>query len=236
MSSGSIIGRQSHHPEKRLIITIDGPAGVGKSTAAKRLALRLGYRYIDTGALYRAVAWKARMSGIDLSDHHAVAQLLSSTSLILGQDPNLPRISVDGKDVTDEIRTPEISRMASIVSAIPAVREWLIPIQRQMGVGGGVVVEGRDIGTRIFPAADVKFFLDADQTVRAMRRHHELASFGERAALEQTRQEIENRDARDRSRPISPLVPASDAIVIDTTSLGVEQVVDRMMSVVASKL
>lgn len=236
MSSRSIIGCQPHHPEKRLIITIDGPAGVGKSTVAKRLALRLGYRYADTGALYRAVAWKVSMSGIDPSDHHAVAQLLSNTSLILGQDPKAPRISVDGKDVTDEIRTAEISRMASIVSAIPAVREWLIPIQRRMGMGGGVVVEGRDIGTRIFPAADMKFFLEADQTVRATRRHHELASAGETMALDQIRLEIENRDTRDRSRPISPLVPAPDATIIDTTSLGVEQVVDRMMSVVASKL
>lgn len=145
-------------------------------------------------------------------------------------------VAVNGNDVTAELRTPEISAIASQVSAIPAVRDWLLPVQRRMGEAGGVVAEGRDLGTRVFPEADAKFFLDADVQTRARRRQRELAEKGRTATLEQTRQEIETRDRRDRSRTVAPLVPAADAEVIDTSALTVEQVVDRMMQIIAAKL
>lgn len=222
--------------EQRLIVTIDGPAGAGKSTVAKRLALRLGYLYLDTGALYRAVAWKVRACGVDPADHDAVAALLPSTRIAMEYRPERPRVSVDGQDVSEEIRAEEISRMASIVSAIPAVREWLLPVQRQIGSAGGIVAEGRDLGTRVFPAADVKFFLEADQEVRAARRHRELTATGQTALLDRTKQEILHRDERDRSRDLAPMVVAPDATVIDTSTLTVDQVVERMMAGLAAKL
>jgi cytidylate kinase len=150
--------------------------------------------------------------------------------------PERPRVSVDGRDVSEEIRTEEISRMASIVSAIPAVREWLLPVQRRIGVAGGIVAEGRDLGTRVFPAADVKFFLEADTEVRARRRHRELTGTDQSVVLDQTRQEIVNRDERDRTRDLAPLVPAADATVVDTSALTVEQVIERLMAVIAAKL
>jgi cytidylate kinase len=229
---------QIEQPQRapRLIVTIDGPAGAGKSTVAKQLAQRLGFLYLDTGALYRAVAWKVRACGVAPEDRDAVAALLPSTAITMEYRPERPRVSVDGRDVSEEIRAEEISRMASIVSAIPAVREWLLPVQRRIGVAGGIVAEGRDLGTRVFPAADVKFFLEADMEVRAGRRHRELAGTDRSAALEQTRQEIVDRDERDRSRDLAPLVPAVDATVVDTSALTVEQVIERLMAVIAAKL
>lgn len=220
----------------RLVVTIDGPAGAGKSTVAKRLAVRLGYLYLETGALYRAVAWKVRGTGVDPSESQAVADLLTGTRMTMEPTDAQARVFVDSKDVTAEIRTPEISRIASVISAIPAVREWLLPLQRRIGASGGVVAEGRDLGTRVFAAADVKFFLEAGAEVRAARRHRELAAAGQTVPLDQTREELETRDERDRSRDVAPLVPAPDAHVIDTSALDVDQVVDRMMAVIATKL
>lgn len=219
-----------------MIVAIDGPAGVGKSTVAKLLASQLGYLYLDTGALYRSVAWAVLESGLNPDDSHAVAGLLKKLSLQMKVKDNAVYVSINGKDVTEELRTPAVSAAASVVSAIPAVRAWLLPVQRQIGQKGSVVAEGRDIGTKVFPSAPVKFFLEADPTVRAQRRHRELVAAGHLGAIEQTRAELTGRDDRDRSRAAAPLVAAEDAHHIDTSSLSAEDVVNQMLAVVTAKL
>jgi len=219
-----------------MIVAIDGPAGVGKSTVAKLLASRLKYLYLDTGALYRAVAWAVLQNGLDSSNATAVAGLLPKLSLQMEFKNEAVAVQLNGKDITDELRTPAVSAAASVVSAVPAVRAWLLPVQRQIGQKGSVVAEGRDIGTKVFPAAEVKFFLEADATVRAERRHRELVAAGHSGAIEQTTAEMAGRDSRDRSRAVAPLVPAEDAHHIDTSMLSAGEVVDRMMAVVAAKL
>ncbi len=217
-----------------MIIAIDGPAGVGKSTVAKLLAARLGYLSLDTGALYRAVAWKVLRSNVKPTDQEGVAHLLPSTSIHMQFKNGAMTVVVDNRDVTSELRTPEVSAAASVVSAIPAVREWLLPVQRQIGERGSVVAEGRDIGTKVFPSAQLKFFLDADATVRADRRHRELVAAGHRGPIEKTYQDLSGRDTRDRTRAVAPLIPAADARHIDTSSLKVEEVVEQMMAAVST--
>lgn len=219
-----------------MIIAIDGPAGVGKSTVAKLLAARLGFLYLDTGALYRAIAWKVLRDSIPPTDHDRVVGLLHTTSLHMQFDNGSMQVLVDGMDVTGELRTPEVTIAASVISAIPFVREWLLPVQRQIAQRGSVVAEGRDIGTKVFPAAPVKFFLDADTTVRAERRHRELVAAGHAGGIETTYQDLSGRDMRDRNRAVAPLVPAADARPIDTSLLNVEQVVDHMMAAVSAVL
>jgi CMP/dCMP kinase len=219
-----------------MIVAIDGPAGVGKSTVAKLLASRLGFLYLDTGALYRSVAWAVLEQGLKPTDADAVAELLLKLSLQMHVKDNAVYVSVNGKDVTGELRTPPVSAAASVVSAIPAVRAWLLPVQRQIGLKGSVVAEGRDIGTKVFPSAPVKFFLEADPNVRAQRRHRELVTAGHVGPIEQTNAEISGRDDRDRSRAVAPLVPAEDAHHIDTSSLSAEDVVNQMLAVVTAKL
>ena len=217
-----------------MIIAIDGPAGVGKSTVAKLLAARLGYLYLDTGALYRAVAWKVLREKTQPEDAERVCQLLSTTSIHMHFQHGSMQVLVDGHDITGELRTPDVTASASVVSAIPAVREWLLPIQRQIGQRGSVVAEGRDMGTTVFPTAPLKFFLDADATVRADRRHRELVSAGHNGPLEKTYQDLSGRDSRDRNRAVAPLVPAADARHIDTSALSVEEVVSQMVAAVSA--
>jgi cytidylate kinase len=219
-----------------VIIAIDGPAGVGKSTVAKLLAARLGYLYLDTGALYRAIAWKVLHERVEPADQAQVAGLLETTAISMQFLNGSMQVLVDGRDVTGELRTPEVTSAASVVSAIPKVREWLLPVQRQIGQRGSVVAEGRDIGTKVFPFAPLKFFLNADATVRAERRHRELVAAGHREAFETTYQDLSGRDMRDQNRSVAPLVPAVDARPIDTSMLNVEQVVAQMMAAVSAAL
>jgi len=217
-----------------VIIAIDGPAGVGKSTVAKMLAARLGYLYLDTGALYRAVALKVLRAGIHPSDQVQVEKMLPATSIRMLFRHGAMQVLVDGSDVTSHLRTPEVTETASVVSAIPAVREWLLPVQQQIGQGGSVVAEGRDIGTRVFPRASFKFFLDADTAIRVERRHRELVAAGRGDAIESTSRDLSDRDHRDRTRAVDPLVPATDARSIDTSTLSPEQVVEQMIAVVST--
>jgi cytidylate kinase len=222
-----------------MIVTIDGPAGSGKSTVAKAVAAKLGYLYLDTGALYRAVAWKALKTGTDPMSPPAMRRLCQDTNLSITQSHSGGMaVLVDGSVVTTEIRTPEVTRAATEVAAIPEVREWLLPIQREFGRRShtiGVVAEGRDLGTRIFPDAEAKFFLKADPEERARRRQVELASSAQTPDLDETRRDMAARDIQDETRKTAPLIPAADATEIDSTRLSVDEVVAEMLAVIASK-
>jgi len=224
---------------KRLLIAIDGPSGVGKSTVARLLAERLGYEYIDSGAMYRAVALMAIETGTSLSDAEALARLAASAnSEFRGQrsgEQGPGRVLVRGRDVTGAIRTPEVSKAASRVSVHAAVRRELVRQQRELGRQGGVVMEGRDIGTKVFPRADLKIFLDAPIEVRSERRFRDPEAAGLESPAEVLR-EIADRDRRDREREQSPLVPAADAVRMDSTHLTAEQVVEKILEMVKAKL
>jgi cytidylate kinase len=213
-----------------LVIAIDGPSGAGKSTVARILAERLGYIYIDTGAMYRAIGWKAKKERIDPIDENALADLCRRTEVTIKKDNSDPRFYVDGIDVTGEIRTPEMGMMASTVSKSPAVRARLLTLQRELGKNGGVVMDGRDIGTVVFPDADWKFFLEASPDERGKRRYQELKEKGMDVDLTQITREIKDRDHQDSGRSIAPLRRADDALLIDSSFLSIDQVVDRMLN------
>lgn len=218
---------------ERPVIAIDGPAGAGKSTASRRLAERLGFVLVDTGALYRGVALAAREAGVCWDDGPALGELARTLDLRFETgDGGEPRLRMNGRDRSRDIRTPEVARGASRVSAHPPVREALLDLQRRLGADGGVVLEGRDIGTVVFPDAEVKVFLTASPETRARRRLGDLRARGMQADYEATLAEIRERDERDSSRPVAPLRPAEDAIVLDTSDLDLPQVVDRLVDLV----
>jgi len=213
----------------RLTIAIDGPSGAGKSTVAKALAKRLDYTYIDTGAMYRAVAWKAKEKSLSQDDEESLSALASSIHITLSPRAGKTSVFCGGEDVTEAIRSPEMSRLASDISKKRGVREALVKKQREMGKGGGAVLEGRDIGTVVFPDAEVKFFLDADLEERARRRCEELSERGIGVDLQETLREVIERDRNDINRDLSPLKKAEDAVLIDSTHRTVEEVVEEMV-------
>jgi cytidylate kinase len=218
------------------VIAIDGPAGAGKSTVARGLALRLGFFLLDTGALYRALALAARDEGIDWADEERLAARAAALAVEFTDAADHQRVLLDGRDVTQAIRTPDISTGASRVSALPRVREALLELQRSIARRGRCVVEGRDIGTVVLPWAPLKFFLTASEEERARRRHVELLGRGQVSDLERTRAEMVERDRRDESRAAAPLRRADDALLLDTSSLSVEQALDRMEAEVRARL
>jgi cytidylate kinase len=217
---------------KPLIIAIDGPSGAGKGTISRTLSQTLGYRHVDTGAMYRAVGWKATHDGIAFDDEEAVADLARRAEIVVEGGV----VSIDGHDVTRAIRTPEIDKAATSVARLPKVREVLVARQRAMGKNGGVVMEGRDIGTVVFPDADVKIYLDASAEERARRRATDAAHTGSQAGQAAVAEAIQARDKSDTTRAVSPLSLAPDAIHIDTTGVPVEQVVERVMHIVTQRL
>ena len=221
---------------KPLIIAIDGPSGAGKSTLGRRLARELGLLYVDTGAMYRAAALAVVEAGASATDADEVARVAAGARIELAGDPDSLRVLLEGRDVSAEIRTEQITRLSSVISAIPAVRRDLVRRQREMGERGrGVVLDGRDIGTVVFPSADVKFFLTAVPEERAKRRFDEDHAKEPDLTFQETLTDINTRDARDSTRADSPLRIAEDAVVIDTTDLSVEQVFARMLEVVRER-
>ena len=220
---------------KRWIIAIDGPSGAGKSTVAKLLAKRLGYVVLDTGAMYRAVAFRAKQRGICLEDEERLSQLASSLQVTFLTRNGELRVLCDGEDVTESIRSPEMSSLASDISKKEGVRGALVRLQREMGRAGGVILEGRDIGTVVFPDADAKFYLDADAEERARRRYEELIGKGVKVTFQETLEDVIRRDRSDMTRAISPLRKAKDAVVIDSTHLSLGEVVEKMIQVIRQK-
>ena len=220
---------------ERLVIAIDGPSGVGKSSLGKALARRLGILYIDSGAVYRAVAQQALDEKVPLGEAAAVADLALRSVIRLEGDPDHLRVFLNGREITREIRTPETSHASSIIATIPGVREAVVLKLREMSRGGGVVMDGRDIGTRVFPDAQLKLFLDAAPDVRARRRWEEDRARGRDVTLDEIRRELQSRDRRDSQRLATPLVQAEDAILIDTSEMNLDRVIERVLEIVESR-
>jgi cytidylate kinase len=223
------------HAKHGLVIAIDGPSGAGKSTIARLLAKRLGYLHIDTGAMYRAVAVLISRAGLDPADSNAIKRFCTYLDVRLETNAGSQKVMANGQDVTNQIRTPEVSLMTSRISALKPVRDALLLAQREMGRSGAVVLEGRDIGTVVFPGADLKFFLFASPEVRGKRRYDELISKGEQITLQKTIEAVIQRDEQDSQRDLAPLRQAEDAIPVDSSDIGIEEVVSRMEACVLQK-
>ena len=232
MSSPSV---RSHQPVHKVIIAIDGPDGAGKSTIARHLARRFGLLNMETGAMYRAFALKALRSGLSLEESQSLEGLAAGTSIRFEPGEEENRVLLDGEDVTGLIRNQTVTEAASRVSVWPAVRAWMVRLQQQMGAQGGVVMEGRDIGTVVFPQAEVKIFLDAAPEVRGMRRYDQLGPAPAQQPEEVIR-DLRDRDLRDRNRANSPLKPAPDAVLLDSTQMTLEEVLTAAEAIVAAKL
>jgi cytidylate kinase len=219
--------------KKNIIVTIDGPSGSGKGTVAKAVAKRLGLSYLDTGAMYRAVALSVYRKGIPFDDDKKLNDLISETRIGFREKGDLgQRVFLSGEDVTDEIRVPHISRLSSDIATKGVVRLRLKSMQREMGEGKNIVAEGRDMGTYVFPDADFKFYIDATLDERARRRWLQLKESGIGASLEEVKRDMEIRDKQDKERVESPLHPASDAVIIDTTNLKVDEVVEKIIKII----
>lgn len=219
---------------KKIVVAIDGPAGAGKSTIAKLVAERLGYAYIDTGAMYRSVAWRFLQTGQPF-DETFISHLANTMVIQFRPEARVNRVFVDGQEVTDAIRSTEVTANVSQVAAIGAVREAMVAQQRRMGDAGGVLMDGRDIGTVVFPNAQLKIFLTASVEERAQRRYKELLAKGEQVDLAQLQQDIANRDKQDSERAIAPLRQAEDALLLDTSHMNIEQVTEKILQLVEER-
>jgi len=216
--------------EKKFVIAIDGPAGSGKSTVSKLIAKRLELLYIDTGAMYRALTLKAMRSGLNLNDESSLTKLAGSTNIDLKEAEGSLNVFLDGEDVSGSIRMPELTNNVKYIARVPGVRKEMVGLQRAIGERSGAVLEGRDIGTVVFPDADYKFYLDASIVERARRRHKELVQSGETVELESIKRDVAARDESDMKRPVGALKVADDAIVIDTTDLSIDEVAEKVLS------
>lgn len=221
---------------QKLTIAIDGPAGAGKSTIAARLARKLGYVNLESGAMYRALALKAIRDDISFDDEAALLALAKSSQIRLEPTREGNRVFLDSVDVSQRIREQDVTNAASRVSVHPAVRQWMVERQRELGAGGGVIMEGRDIGTKVFPSAEVKVFLDAQPEVRQERRILQRAEKDAQPERQRIAAELQERDRRDRTRTASPLVAAEDAVIIDSSHMSIDQVVDKVEELVRAKL
>jgi len=215
-----------------MIIAIDGPAGSGKSTVARLIASRLNFKYIETGSMYRAVAWKAQQAGINPENAEQIAEVARTISLEFQPGPERQKVFVDGEELTPILKTETIGQLAAVVAANKAVREIMVAQQQDMGSNGNVVMDGRDIGTVVFPNADKKFFLIADQKERAQRRHEEMKAKHPEIKFEKIYEQLQQRDYEDENREVSPLVPAEDSILLDTTQMNIDDVVNQMIEAI----